>query len=211
VGGSSGVGGTGGNTAGSSAGAVQIGGGNAADESAGAGQSGPVTVGPTATFTDPLTGESVTVGGPTTIGGSGGNRATGSVGVFQVGGGNRSAGSAGTVQVGGATSGPTRTGGETASPPSGSPTPTPAAGAAPVDAGTPAEVRRALGPAGSPAGTEHRQTALQGGRLGANTSLGAAVPAGTLPFTGLSLLLAVLLGFALVAAGSALRLQGRVC
>jgi hypothetical protein len=82
-----------------SLGTVQIGGGNKADHSIGTAQSGPVGSNETATYTDTPAG-SGTVGGPTQIGGNGGNTATDSAGTGQIAGGNNATGSIGTAQSG---------------------------------------------------------------------------------------------------------------
>jgi hypothetical protein len=73
-------------------------GGNTADQTVGAVQAGPVTVDPGAVVADtPVAG--AVAGTTAAIGESGGNHASGSGGVVQVGGGNSATGSAGVAQV----------------------------------------------------------------------------------------------------------------
>jgi hypothetical protein len=189
--------GGGGNTVSDSVGAAQLGGGNTVTSSFLAAQSGALTAG-----ADAGAG-GTNVSTPASVGGSGGNSASDSLGTVQIGGGNNSmAGSIGTVQAGsggtapspggggggggggGAGGGPGVTGLSFAAPLSpasvaGVPTPNRATAA------VPSASRRPFGAANVPSGTP---------RL-----------LGQLPFTGLALLLFAVLGLALLAAGSSIR------
>jgi hypothetical protein len=203
TGGSSSIAGSG-NDATGSLGTVQIGGGNTADGSGGTTQSSGIVVGPTVSVGDTPVG-GTTVGVPTNVGEGNGNTSTGSLGTAQVGGGNSATGSIGTAQVGSQTptptpvpteSGPTistlsldntaSSGSLTAAPAAPSATPSvtpPAAKAAPAK-------HQAVLPAPSKTLTGNRTI-------------------GSLPFTGLDLLFAVLLGMALIAAGMGVRTRAR--
>jgi hypothetical protein len=200
VGGSSGIAGSG-NDATGSLGTAQIGGGNTSTGSGGTTQSSGIVVGPTATVGNTPAG-GTTVGAPTNVGEGNGNTSTGSLGTAQVGGGNSATGSIGTAQVGSPTpppeSGPTfstlsldnSSGSLTAAPaaPSATPSATPSA-ATPSSKAAPAKHNAVL-PAPSKTLTGNRTI-------------------GSLPFTGLDLLFAVLLGMALIAAGMGVRTRAR--
>lgn len=109
VGGSSGVDGTGSNLADRSLGTAQAGGGNTAGTSAGTLQVGGLFLAPAGSLATPY--GTAGLGGSSGIAG-GSNTAAGSLGTVQIGGGNTSNGSAGTVQAGSVTVGPTaQTGG----------------------------------------------------------------------------------------------------
>lgn len=166
-----------GNEATGSLGTVQLGGGNSADGSGVTTQSGGITVAPSAQAADTPAGD-VSAGGPTNVGEGSGNEATGSLGTVQIGGGNTTAGSVGTLQVGSSE--------RTLSSVLGGP-PTPSAEPAPPT-GT---VERAA-PTGRPTTSVLDVPAVE--------LLRPAAP-GALPFTGLDLLLSVVLGTLLAAAG----------
>jgi hypothetical protein len=211
--------GSGDNNASSSTGAVQVGGGNTASGSTGAAQVSGVQSSPAASAAPPA-GDPVSVGGPIGIDGSG-NSADGSTGTLQVGGGNSAAGSQGSVQSGGPELAPTvDTGGFTVLSTLLEPTalsgilaapPSQAAGAA-VAAVTAAENGSPTVTGQSRAAQSPRLAAL--GRPGGSTvaaatrSLAQRIVAGTLPFTGLGLLVWVILGAAAVVAGASLRRRG---
>jgi hypothetical protein len=132
-----------------------------------------------------------------TVGGGGTNSATDSIGAAQVAGGNTATGSTGTVQSGpvdltpAVASGPTAT---AASAPAGS-------------ASTPS-----TSAAGQPSpGTRTSEGAPNRNTFGATrTPTGEPRTIGQLPYTGLGLLLFVLLGLALLATGHTTRARARL-
>jgi hypothetical protein len=186
-----------GNSATNTTGAAQIGGGNDASGSTGTVQSGGPAANPS------LTSGDTTASAPFAIGGDGSNAATGSTGVVQIGGGNGSTGSTGVLQTGTVLFG----GGEPGSGVPGSSESaiasllgSPAAG---TSAPAPVQNQGLLG--------DSAQVAAQGARVPAIVA-GAArvlrqsiVAAGGLPFTGLALLLWVLIGLTSLTAGAGLR------
>jgi hypothetical protein len=187
------VGGGGSNTSSSSIGAAQVGGGNTASDSGGVAQVGSAAAG--AAFGVSLMGEAVSASFPVGVAGSG-NDASDSIGAAQVGGGNTATRSFLVAQSGPVTAGPSVTTGGTPVP--GGTTLT--AAGAPSDGGTtaPGERTTAEIPNDEPAAP------LGGNKLN--------VPVvGQLPFTGLGLLLFVILGLAFCAAGLGMRGRARAC
>lgn len=190
LGGSSGIAGSG-NNANGSLGTAQVGGGNGATGSRGTAQSSGIT------FGQRLTAAGVSIAAPTTIGRGSGNSADGSTGVAQVGGGNSATDSIGTTQIGSGTPAAGSPPGPTARSLSSA---TPTALAAP----TRTRARAASPPAASgvnPATHTKAGSKPAQGELGANRSL----LNGTLPFTGLDLLYALIAGLLLTGAGRLVR------
>jgi hypothetical protein len=179
------VGSGGGNDAGSSVGTTQIGGGNGTSSSVGTGQVGS------------LEAASMSIGG-------GENTADTSFGTLQVGGGNTAGDSEGTLQFFGAPG---------------------ASGFERLDGGSPSASGSTIGTgerevvaAGLPRSPEvatrvipGSDTTPAGDALNEDEALQRTARAGTLPFTGLSILGATLLGLLLAAAGLALRSTSRSC
>jgi hypothetical protein len=193
------IGGTGGNNASDSAGVAQVGGGNGAAGSAGVGQAGPLSAEVAAFFA------AIGASFPFTLGGTGGNNGSQSDGVLQLGGGNSATGSTGAAQTGAFGFSPFVDAAGLTEIPSGTPVRIPASAsgtpAVPVTTvGSPTPVRRTqrapLTPRAAPRGTPST------GRFG-------VLGTGTLPFTGLSLALAFVLGLTLLAAGVAVRRTAR--
>jgi hypothetical protein len=213
------IGGSGSNTSSNSIGTAQVGGANSSNGSIGGAQLG-------GTRTSPAVGASIvglaaSAALTAALAGSG-NNATDSIGTVQLGGGNASDGSALVVQSGAlaidpavdagdtSASGPVNIGGSgggnTASNSigvaqiGGSGTASPAGGNSGVLGAA------AIVPAGQPVGTKSNRSALQMPTvLGARNALDRPGAANQLPFTGLSLLLALLLGLGVLSAGAGLR------
>lgn len=177
------VGGSGKNTASNSVGTAQAGGGNTASNSVGAVQVSGANTAPAGSAT--VAGNQVNAAAPTSIGGSGGNSASNSIGTAQVGGATSSNGSTGVVQIGGS-----RT--------------SPAVGASIAGLAASAPTSQAGGT--KPLGTRSNRSISQMPTvLGARTALDRPGAASQLPFTGLSLLLALLLGLGALGGGVGLR------
>jgi hypothetical protein len=134
-----------------------------------------------------------------TLGGTGSNSATNSVGALQVGGGNGATGSTGTAQTGPLGTAPSVTlGGGAAAPPAAT-----AASAPPGASATPSTLgaSRTRGVTGAPGS---RST------LGTSQALRRAATLGQLPLTGLTLWLFVLLGLTLTTLGLRIRKYAQV-
>jgi hypothetical protein len=190
------------NNASNSVGAVQVGGGNTSTSSTGTAQASQLSSSPSVAAGSG--GNSATVNGPVSTGTGGGNNATGSTGAVQLGGDNSASASTGSVQVGNVNAAPAAGAAAAGAAAAGGPT----AGAQSVPA--------TAGPAGAQ-GTPGRSTIGQlNPTPSARRSLGTpnSRPAGMatlrqLPFTGLMLGLAALLGALLTTAGLGLRSYAR--
>jgi hypothetical protein len=130
-------------------------------------------------------------GQPTNVGQGSGNSANGSLGTAQVGGGNSATDSIGTSQVGS---------GQPSGNPSGPPAETLSSGQA-----TALPARSAAAATPSAAGSKAARSASPGTK--SPNTLGAqhTTANGTLPFTGVDLLYAVIAGLVLIGAGLGLR------
>jgi hypothetical protein len=189
----------------SSTGAGQLGSGNDANGSTGVAQSGPLSAAVSAFFA------AIGADFPFTLGGAGGNSATSSLGVVQVGGGNSATGSSGSGQLGTLAFAPAAaaTPARSASIAFGSPaSAATSSGAAPAsapaaEASTPSRrTQRAGGAPPSPRATPRR--AASAGRLAGVYATRA------LPFTGIALGLVLSVALALAAAGLGLKGSVRV-
>jgi hypothetical protein len=179
------VGGSGNNTATNSVGGVQAGGGNSSNNSTGTAQVSSASASPSAS--GGAAGNSTSAGVPLTVGGNGSNTASNSTGGAQIGGGNSSSGSSGVLQAGSVQGAPAVGASKAAS-------------SAASAAGLPSPGTRTS--EGAP--RRNRNT------LGATkTPTGGPKALAQLPFTGLGLLLFVLLGLGLVATGLVTRSRTR--
>jgi hypothetical protein len=190
------VGGSGDNTATNSTGAVQVGGGNTSSNSTGSAQVNSASVSPSASAGG--SGRSAGASFPLSVGGNGNNTASNSTGGAQIGGGNTSTGSVGTVQSGPVGASPSVGSGSTAT-------------AASTPAGSGSTPTSAVGE--SAPGTRTSEGAPRPNR----NTFGVTKPLvdglqtlGRLPFTGLRLLMIVLLGLAVLATGLATRRRTRL-
>jgi hypothetical protein len=230
LGGASGIAG-GSNSASRSLGTLQIGGGNSSNGSAGTAQVGSASIGPTASSSGTPAGDA-SVGGSSGVSGNG-NDANGSLGTAQVGGGNGAARSGGTLQssgvrlgqtatAGGVTVGaPTTVGGGGGNSANGSLGTVQVGGssqssaeqgptARSLSSGTPTALPARSGRAAAPRATAEKPSAAARRTASpaqpSHHTLGAhASRSGTLPFTGVDLIYAVLGGIALVGLGVGLR------
>ena len=184
-------------------------------------QTGPVGATPTASASQ--AGATATASVPVGVGGSGNNTATNSVGVVQAGGGNTSHGSTGSAQVSSVSASPSASAGASGASTTAS-VPLTVGGAGPNSA------TDSIGTAqvgGGSSSTGSAPTAAVVPSPGKRTSEGAPRPnrntfgatktptgrtrtLGQLPYTGLGLLLFVLLGLVLVATGLTTRKRARL-
>jgi hypothetical protein len=184
------IGGSGSNNASNSIGTAQVGGGNNASNSAGTAQVSAVRSTPRASAS--VAGRSANASAPVRIGGGGANNASNSIGTAQVGGGNSAGGSIGTVQVGGSSGPSTAAGGLS-----------PRTGVLGAAAATPNQAADGATAAGTKNGNTSSPERPQ--VLAATTAFKRTGVAAELPFTGLALLLVVLLGLGAVGTGVAVR------
>jgi hypothetical protein len=188
------IGGSGSNSASNSIGTAQVGGGNSSNGSIGAAQVGGSRSSPAVGAS--IAGLAASAALTAALAGSG-NNATDSIGTVQLGGGNASDGSLVVAQSGAVTLGAAVGAGDE----SGSGPVNIAGGNSGVLGATPSA------PAGQPLGTKsnNRSVSEMPTVLGARNALDRPGALSQLPFTGLSLLLALLLGLGVLGAGSGLR------